>query len=151
MSRGRPIFTEEEEANFKNAFNAFDDDRDGVIPTELLGKLLRAVGYNPYPEEVEDMVEDLASDGSPLKFESFLYLLRAHARSAFPEEELVDAFRVFDKDGTGRLSVDTIQKILKSLKQPFTEDQIAELLSQADVDAQSTVNYRDFVKVMLDF
>jgi calmodulin len=151
MSTPRDIFSAEDQENFQNAFNAFDDDRDGKIPTSLLGKLLRAVGYNPYPEEVEDMIEDLESDRSPLDFKNFYYLLSSHARAAFPEDELVDAFRVFDKKGTGRLPVDTIQRILKSLKQPFTDDQIAELISQADVDGQDTVNYRDFVKVMLDF
>jgi calmodulin len=144
-------FSLEERENFKNAFDAFDDDRDGEIPTSLLGKLLRAVGYNPYPEEVEDMIEDLASDKSPLNFKTFYYLLSHHARAAFPEDELVDAFRVFDKNGTGRLDVEVIKNILKSLKQPFTADQIAELISQADVDPQSTVDYREFVKIMLDF
>jgi Ca2+-binding EF-hand superfamily protein len=151
MSPRHEIFSEEEKKNFQNAFDAFDDDRDHVIPTTLLGKLLRAVGFNPYPEEVEDMIEDLTASEGSLDFKSFYYLLCAHARAAYPEEELVDAFQVFDTSGEGRLSVDTIQNILRSLKQPFTEDQIAELLSQADVDAQSKVNYRDFVKVMLDF
>jgi hypothetical protein len=56
----------------------------------------------------------------------------------------VDTFQVFDKRGTRRLPVDTI-------KQPFTDDQIAELISQADVDAQGTVDYGAFVKVMLEF
>jgi calmodulin len=146
---GREIFPPEDKENFKNAFSAFDDDRDGVIPTTLLGKLLRAVGFNPYPEEVADMIEDLGPNS--LNFDNFYYLLQCHARAAYPDEELVDAFRVFDKNGTGRLSVETIHKILKSLKQPFTEDQISELISQADVDAQSTVDYREFVKVMLEF
>jgi calmodulin len=146
---GREIFPPEDKENFKNAFSAFDDDRDGVIPKELLGKLLRAVGFNPYPEEVEDMIDDLGSNA--LDFKNFYYLLSCHARAAYPDEELVDAFRVFDKDGTGRLAVATIEKILKSLKQPFTEDQIAELISQANVDEQSTVDYREFVRVMLEF
>jgi calmodulin len=151
MALLRDIFTPEERENFQNAFNAFDDDRDGKIPTSLLGKLLRAVGFNPYPEEVADMIEDLTSDGSPLTFTTFYYLLSSHARAAFPEEELVDAFRVFDKQGTGKLPVNTIQNILKSLNQPFTDDQIAELISQADAEGKSSVDYQEFVKVMLDF
>jgi Ca2+-binding EF-hand superfamily protein len=47
--------------------------------------------------------------------------------------------------------VQTIEKILKSLKQPFTDDQIAELINHADVDEQRTVDYREFVRVMLEF
>jgi len=144
-------FTPEDEANFKNAFDAFDEDRYGIIPPELLGKLLRAVGFNPYPEEVEDMIEDVKSNDAQLNFDAFLYMLRHHARSVDPEGELVDAFRVFDKDGKGRLKVDMIRSILKSIKQPFTDDQIVELISQADVDTSQSIAYRDFVKLMLDF
>jgi Ca2+-binding EF-hand superfamily protein len=58
---------------------------------------------------------------------------------------------VFDKKGIGRLPVKTLQKILKSLRHPFTKDQIAELIRQADVDTQSTVDYREFVKIVLKF
>jgi Ca2+-binding EF-hand superfamily protein len=145
------IFSPEEKENFHNAFNAFDEHRDGKISPDLLGKLLRAVGFNPYPEEVEDMIEDACPRGGLLSFDTFLYLLSAHAKAAEPEVELVAAFRVFDKQGTGRLPVETIQKILRSIKRPFTDDQIAELLASADVDAQQSVDYADFVKLILDF
>jgi Ca2+-binding EF-hand superfamily protein len=69
--------------NFQNAFNAFDDDRDGWVPPALLEKLFHAVGFNPDPEEVEDVIED--SGLNPLTFESCYDLLSGYARSADPE------------------------------------------------------------------
>lgn len=149
MASEGPIFSAEDKENFKNAFDAFDEDRDDLIKTDVLGKLLRAVGFNPMPEEVEDMIEDIGA--TTLDFNSFMYILYRHAREVDPEAELVDAFKVFDKDGTGKLKTDMIRQILRNLKQPFTEDQISELLAQADVDGNDCVNYEDFVKVMLDF
>jgi Ca2+-binding EF-hand superfamily protein len=129
----------------------FDEDHDAVIPTNLLGKLLRAVGFNPYPEEVEDMIEEIEKNNDPLNFAASLYVLRSHARAVDPEGELVDEFRVFDKDGKGKLKVETIRNILKGIKQPFTDDQITELISQAEVDSGNCIASRDFVKLMLDF
>lgn len=143
------FFSQEDRENFKNAFDAFDENRNDFIETADLGKLLRAVGFNPTPEEIEDMIEDVGSQR--LDFSSFLYIASRHAREVEPEQELIDAFRVFDKNGTGRLKTDTIRKILRNLKQPFTEDQIAELLGQATIDNQDCIKYKDFVKVMLDF
>lgn len=143
------FFSQEDREYFKNAFDAFDENRNSFIETADLGKLLRAVGFNPTPEEIEDMIEDAGS--TKLDFNSFLYIASRHAREVEPEQELIDAFRVFDKDGTGRLKTDIIRKILRNLKQPFTEDQIAELLSQATIDKQDCIKYKDFVKVMLDF
>jgi calmodulin len=149
MAAKGPLFSPEDRENFKNAFDAFDENRDDMITTDVLGKLLRAIGFNPMPEEVEDMILDVGAQ--TLDFNSFLYIVSKHARSADPEAELIDAFRVFDKRGTGKLKTDLIQKILKNLKQPFTDDQIAQLFSQADMDADGNVEYKEFVKVMLDF
>jgi Ca2+-binding EF-hand superfamily protein len=143
-----PVFAAEDRENFKNAFDAFDDNRDDVVSVEVLGKLLRAVGFNPRPDEVEDMIEDI---GAPVfDFNSFLYIVSLHAREADPEAELVDAFRVFDKTGSGLLKTDTVRQILRNLKEPFTDDQIDELLGRADVDAADSVRYEDFVTLMLD-
>ena len=142
------VIPAKERENYKNAFDAFDEDRDDMITKEVLGKLLRALGYNPYPEEVEDMIEDVGGDGK-IDFDSFMYLVSKHAREADPEKELVDAFRVFDKKGTGKLPRETISKILKNLKQPFTDDQIEELFNKAGRDQQ--IDYAEFVTIMLNF
>jgi Ca2+-binding EF-hand superfamily protein len=143
------VFSPEDRENFKNAFDAFDDDRDDRVATDVLGKLLRAVGFNPLPEEVEDMQEDIAAP--TFDFNSFLYILYRHAREADPEGELIDSFKVFDKTGSGKLKTTVIRQILGNLKQPFTDDQISELLGQAEIDSNDEVCYADFVKVMLDF
>jgi Ca2+-binding EF-hand superfamily protein len=144
-----PVFAPEDRENFKNAFDAFDDNLDDMVSVDVLGRLLRAVGFNPRADEVEDMIEDI---GAPVfDFNSFLYLVSLHAREVDPEGDLVDAFRVFDKTGSGRLKTDTVRQILRSIKEPFTDDQIGELLGQADVDGSDTVKYDDFVRLILDF
>ena len=143
------LFSPEVRENFKNAFDAFDDDRDDLVSTDEIGKLLRAVGFNPLPEEVEDMIEDI--NAPTFDYNSFMYIVSRHAREVDPEQELVDSFRVFDKDGTGKLKTEIIRKILRSLKQPFTEDQINELLGQASIDKDDCIKYEDFAKIMLDF
>ncbi|KAH0788923.1 EF hand family protein [Histomonas meleagridis] len=148
MSEER-LFSPEVRENFKNAFDAFDDDRDDLVSTDELGKLLRAVGFNPLPEEVEDMIEDI--NAPTFDYNSFMYIVSRHAREADPEQELIDSFRVFDKDGSGKLKTETIRKILRSLKQPFTEDQINELLGQATIDKNDCIKYDDFARLMLDF
>jgi Ca2+-binding EF-hand superfamily protein len=145
-----PLFAPEERENIKNAFDAFDDNHDGFCSVEILGKLLRAIGLNPRPAEVEDMIEDLGADAFDLN--SFLYIAARHKRAADPESELIAAFRVFDKTGSGRLKTAIIRKILQNLKEPFKEEEIGELLGQAVIDPKTdTVNYEDFTKLMLEF
>jgi Ca2+-binding EF-hand superfamily protein len=144
------IFTQEDRDNFKNAFDAFDENRDDRVATKLLSRLLRAVGFNPLPEEIEDMVEDIGE--SNFDFESFMYIVYRHARSVDPERELVDAFRVFDTKGERKLPVPLVRQILQNLKKPFSDDQINELFLQAELrPGAQFVEYEDFVKVMLEF
>lgn len=141
------VIPAQERENYKNAFDAFDEDRDDMITKDVLGKLLRALGYNPYPEEVEDMIADVGAD--KIDFDSFMYLVSKHAREADPEKELIDAFRVFDKEGTGKLPKDQVRQILRSLKQPFTNEQIDELFSKTGKD--QNVDYAQLVQIMLTF
>ena len=48
--------TEEQIAEFKEAFSLFDKDGDGTITTKELGTVMRSLGQNPTEAEVQDMV-----------------------------------------------------------------------------------------------
>lgn len=148
MSTKEPIFSKQDLENMKNAFDAYDEDRDDLIEPDVLGKLLRALGFNPLPEEIDDMLEDV--ENQKIDFKTVAYFVYRHAREADPAGELVASFRVFDKKGTGKLPVETIRKILSSLKQPFEESQIDDLISKANpIDDQ--IDYVQFADLMLNY
>ena len=42
---------------YKAAFHRFDTDRDGVITSRELGKILRYIGQNPTEAEVQEMMD----------------------------------------------------------------------------------------------
>ena len=140
------IITSEQLEKLHNAFDAFDEDNDGKIQCDVFEKLIRSVGFNPSAEEVQDMIEDL--NGSPFTFNSFLYIVFRHSRCVDVEEDLVRAFRVFDKTKTGRLPVETVRTILKNTRQPFNEDQINDILDHADVK-NDLVDYANLVRAIL--
>ena len=140
------IVTAEQLERLHNAFDAFDDNNDGMIDPPILVKALRAVGFNPTPEEVEDMEEDVGS--KPISFSTFMYIVYHHSRYVDVEQELINAFRVFDKDKKGRLPVATVKAILQNTRQPFTEAQIDDILEHATV-RNGLVDYTNLVKVIL--
>jgi calmodulin len=149
-AKKEPIFTPTALTLFKNAFDAFDDNRDGLVSVEYLSKLLRAVGYNPTPAETDDMILDISSP--VFNFTAFLYLIALHGRANDPDHELIAAFQLFDTNGSGTVTTTTIRHILGNLKEPFTQDEIGELLGQSLVDAKTdTVNYTAFVQIIRTF
>ena len=47
--------TEEQIAEFKEAFSLFDKDGDGTITTKELGTVMRSLGQNPTEAELQEM------------------------------------------------------------------------------------------------
>ncbi|TWW53980.1 Troponin C, slow skeletal and cardiac muscles [Takifugu flavidus] len=57
--------TEEQKNEFKAAFDIFiQDAEDGCISTKELGKVMRMLGQNPTPEELQEMIDEVDEDGT---------------------------------------------------------------------------------------
>jgi Ca2+-binding EF-hand superfamily protein len=158
MSKGKipleaqDFFSKEALQSFQNAFNAFDEDGDERNPAELLGKLFRAVGYLPRPDEVEEMIADVPETDPFITFEDFVFFLYYHARATNPKRELFNAFRLFDWRGTGQLSVERVREILlNGFEKPLSEIKVDELLSVAEVGSDNMIDCDDFAETLLDF
>lgn len=55
------------DTEFKAAFDIFVlGAEDGCISTKELGKVMRMLGQNPTPEELQEMIDEVDEDGEPL-------------------------------------------------------------------------------------
>ncbi|KAK8882115.1 Calmodulin-like protein 4 [Tritrichomonas musculus] len=141
------IITIDKLEKMHSVFDAYDDDNDGRIDYDKLETLIRAVGFNPTPEEVEDMILDVQK--RPFTFCQYLYIVYRHSRAVCVEEELVTAFEVFDRNKSGRLPVATVRSILENTRQPFSSDQIDDLLDHVDIQ-NDEVDYTTLVHAILN-
>lgn len=97
--------TDEQIAEFKEAFQIFDKDGDGSITTKELGTVMRSLGQNPSDDEIRQMIIDVDEDKSEtIDFKEFLGLMAKKMKENDSEDELIEAFKVFDRDGNGKIS-----------------------------------------------
>ena len=65
------------------------------------------------------------------------------------EEELKEAFKVFDKDGNGFISASELRHVMTNLGEKLTDEEVDEMIREADVDGDGQINYEEFVKMMM--
>ena len=63
------------------------------------------------------------------------------------EEEIREAFKVFDKNGNGYISAAEIRHVMTNLGENLTDYEVDEIIREADVDGDGWINYEEFVKV----
>ena len=90
------IISEEKVCVIMDAFNSLAD-RQGTVETKMLGVLMKRLGENPSQEEVQEMINEVDKDGTgPLIFPNFLYMMAKKENDEEAEEEIREAFKVFD-------------------------------------------------------
>ncbi|CAL9088140.1 calmodulin-2/4 isoform X2 [Musa acuminata AAA Group] len=164
--------TDDQIAEFKEAFSLFDKDGDGLIlsipfcchpllpldlalftgciTTKELGTVMRSLGQNPTEAELQDMINEVDADGNgTIDFPEFLNLMARKMKDTDSEEELKEAFRVFDKDQNGFISAAELRHVMTNLGEKLTDEEVDEMIREADVDGDGQINYDEFVKVMM--
>jgi len=68
------------------------------------------------------------------------------ASQAWP---LVEAFKVFDRDGNGFISAAELRHVMTNLGEKLTDEEVDEMIREADVDGDGQINYEEFVKMMM--
>merc|ERR1712196_53091 len=101
----------------------------GNIDAKELKVAMRALGFEPKKEEI-------------LKMMTHKILNRD------PKDEILKAFRLFDDDETGKISFKNLKRVAKELGERITDEELQEMIDEADRDGDGEVNEEEFLRIM---
>ena len=96
---------------------------------------------NIHNTSLYDFIIKLFTGNGNIDFSEFLEMMAKKGKTRDMEEEIKEAFRVFDKDGNGFISKDELKHVMQSLGENLTSEEVEEMIREADIDGDGQVNY----------
>ncbi|KAG9396213.1 Calmodulin-like protein [Carpediemonas membranifera] len=145
----RPELTDEQKQEVKEAFDLFDTDKSGSIDYHELKVAMRALGFEVKKEEVQRLMTEYDRTGSgEIDFDSFVEIMTAKIADRDPREEMLKAFRLFDDDSTGRITLKNLKRVAKELGENMTDDELQAMVDEFDRDGSGDINQEEFLAIM---
>ncbi|KAF3818656.1 hypothetical protein GH733_012073 [Mirounga leonina] len=164
---------ETQKQEIKEAFDLFDVDGSGTIDVKELKVLklllilrhfknhhlfvtifqsltaaiaMQALGFEPKKEEIKRMIAEIDKEGiGTITFEDFFAIMSSEKDE---KEEILKAFKLFDDDDTGSITLNNIKRVAKELGENLTDDELQEMLDEADRDRDGEINEEEFLRMM---
>mmetsp|Transcript_35786 Transcript_35786/g.83214 ORF Transcript_35786/g.83214 Transcript_35786/m.83214 type:complete len:187 (-) Transcript_35786:48-608(-) len=133
------------------AFQVSDILEDGIISAKEVRRALLRLGEAPNDKEflkVMNLVDPHAH--GTIDFQKFAKLMQNFDRSMLTENELMNAFKIFDKDQSGSIDAIEIQDLMSKLGFEIPPLEAHALIAEADDDGSGEVTYSEFVNKILE-
>lgn len=125
-------------------------DGSGKIDAAELLTVMKSLGQAPDASEVADMINDVDVNGDgEIDFAEFLEMMaRRLGTENNQNEELRQAFQVFDKDGDGHITGVELKLVMKQLGEDLSDEQLADMMREADSNGDGHIDFAEFCKMM---
>merc|ERR1711862_72609 len=117
-------------------------DGSGSIDTKELKVAMRALGFEPKQEEINKMIGDVDDDGSgTIEYPEFLKMMTF---------KILKAFKLFTGEDkwNPRINFKNLQRVAKELGERMTDEELQEMINEADTDGDGEVNEEEFLRIM---
>eukprot|EP00933_Yihiella_yeosuensis_P082330 TRINITY_DN9617_c0_g2_i1.p1 TRINITY_DN9617_c0_g2~~TRINITY_DN9617_c0_g2_i1.p1 ORF type:complete len:508 (+),score=149.82 TRINITY_DN9617_c0_g2_i1:95-1618(+) len=134
----------------RDTFMGLDENGDGFLtPAELKAGLAQA-GLKEIPPDLAAIMEGIDSDGSGV-IDYTEFLAATLDRHQYMKEDVCwSAFRVFDRNGDGQISMEELNQVLgdKDIEDVMGTQAIAELLREVDGNGDGYIDFKEFMQMM---
>ncbi|XP_036245439.1 calmodulin-like protein 4 [Molothrus ater] len=134
---------------FKECFSLYDKKQKGKIKASDLLAVMRCLGASPTPGEVQRHLQLHRIDrNAELDFSTFLNIMYRQMKQEEPEEEILRALAMIDRQKRGVIAVPELRAKLTRLGEKLSEEEVDDLLKEAKVGPNGTIKYEEFVRLI---
>uniref|UniRef100_A0A8C8SVH9 Calmodulin-like protein 4 n=2 Tax=Pelusios castaneus TaxID=367368 RepID=A0A8C8SVH9_9SAUR len=134
---------------FKECFSLYDKKQKGKINACDLITVMRCLGASPTPGEVERHLQGHKIDrNAELDFSTFLTIMYRQMQQEDPEKEILAAIAMTDKQKKGFITASELRAKLTKLGEKLSEEEVDDLLKEANVAPNGMVKYEDFIRAL---
>lgn len=137
-------------AAYKEAFRMLDRDHDGRLTAKELGSVLRSLGQHAAESDLRDFINEVDIDGNgTLEVDEFLEMMSKRQWEVNHLEEIMDVFKVLDKNGDGFINAAELRHIMSKLGVKISDQEAQDMINEADEDGDGKLNNVEFVRIMM--
>jgi len=136
----------------KKVFAMFDQAKSGFVATDKFSNILNQLGSTFDEDELSSKIKEVDTAGEgKVNFEQFCSIVMCFMEEEDDEamnEELKEAFRLYDKNGEGFITTQVLKEILKELDPKLSGDDLNSIVEEVDEDGSGTVDFDEFMEMM---
>src|ERR1700677_4130406 len=96
------------------------------------------------------MINEVDADGNgTIDFPEFLTMMARKMKDTDSEEEIREAFKVFDRDNNGFISAAELRHVMTSIGEKLTDDEVDEMIREADQDGDGRIDCMSMIDCLV--
>jgi calmodulin len=139
--------TEQQLADYKEAFCYYDRDHDGKIPTSDLGVVMRSLGKCVTERQLREAAKNFESGF--VDFAEFVVLMQTIPNIVETQDQIIECFQAFDRKKTGYISVEKLRDILMTLGEELSENEVDNLIERYCTQDNGQIPYAPLAQVLV--
>jgi calmodulin len=153
--KAKPEKKKNDDDDDEEEVEADEEEEEESITLDKLGSIMISLFQDPSEAELKEMVQEVDEDGNgEIDFDEFLSLMVSKNSQLDSMGEMKEAFKIFDRDGKGYISIEGIKEVFHHIGQMITDEECKALIIENDTTGsyyttgEVKLEFNDFVNLM---